>query len=67
MFVCLCRSVTDNQIRDAVLRGAVRMRDLNESLGVASVCGKCACVANQVRLKTLDECLGGRNMCRGAA
>jgi bacterioferritin-associated ferredoxin len=41
MYICLCRSITDKQIREAVKRGACSMRDLNAQLGVATQCGKC--------------------------
>lgn len=41
MYVCLCKGVTDTQIRDAVTDGASSMRDLRDRLDVASQCGKC--------------------------
>ncbi len=41
MYVCLCKGVTDRQIRKAVGEGASRMRDLRRDLGVCSECGKC--------------------------
>ncbi len=41
MYICLCKGVTDTQIRDAVTDGACSMRDLRERLDVASQCGKC--------------------------
>jgi len=53
MFVCLCNAVTDSQIRAAVCDGATRMRDLSDRLGVAADCGKCACLANEIRRTTL--------------
>jgi len=42
VYVCLCRCVTDKQIRQAVDEGAYRVRDLRQELGVAAKCGKCA-------------------------
>lgn len=42
MYVCLCKAVTDRQIREAVSSGALRMRDLRCALGVSSECGQCA-------------------------
>jgi bacterioferritin-associated ferredoxin len=42
MYICLCKSVTDHQIRDAVKHGATRMCDLRRELGVATGCGCCA-------------------------
>ena len=50
MYVCLCRAVTDKQIRQAVADGASNLRDLRTRLGVASQCGKCArCALGLVR------------------
>ena len=42
MYVCLCKGVSDKQIRNAVAEGACSMRDLREALDVANQCGKCA-------------------------
>lgn len=41
MYVCLCKGITDTQIRDAITDGACSMRDLRERLDVANQCGKC--------------------------
>ena len=43
MYVCVCKAVTDRQIREAVFDGARTLRDLRKQLGVASECGRCAC------------------------
>jgi bacterioferritin-associated ferredoxin len=51
MYVCICRSVTDRQIRAAVAAGAETLDDLRFDLGVATGCGKCASCAQEV----LDE------------
>jgi len=48
MYICICKDVTDRQIRDAIDQGARTMRDLNRQLNVASQCGKCACAAKQI-------------------
>ena len=42
MYVCLCKGITDNQIKDAINQGACSMRDLRNDLDVATQCGKCA-------------------------
>ncbi len=55
MYVCLCEGVTDGQIRDAIYDGCCSYRDVRASLGVASQCGKCACLAKQVVRDTLSE------------
>jgi len=55
MYVCLCQGVTDGQIREAIYDGCCSYRDVRETLGVASQCGKCACLAKQVVRETLGE------------
>lgn len=55
MYICLCKGVTDGQIRDAIYEGCCSYRDVRASLGVASQCGKCACLAKQVVRETLSE------------
>jgi bacterioferritin-associated ferredoxin len=41
MYVCICRQITDSQIREVCREGSSRMADIREKLGVASECGKC--------------------------
>lgn len=53
MYVCICKGVTENVIREAVTQGAERMRDLKDRLGVTEQCGICACHAKQ----TLEQAL----------
>ncbi len=48
MYVCLCKGITDSQIRKAVSEGAANLQDVSNRLGVASQCGQCACVAREV-------------------
>lgn len=55
MYVCVCKAVTDRQIRQAVELGARSLADLKESLGVATGCGKCAPCAREVLRAALEE------------
>ena len=48
MYVCICRQVTDHDIRDVCREGAVSLSDLREKLGVASECGKCGKLASTI-------------------
>lgn len=48
MYVCVCRPITENQIRLEVKNGACSMRELKQRLGVAACCGKCARYAYQI-------------------
>jgi bacterioferritin-associated ferredoxin len=41
MIVCVCKAVSDRQIRAAVKGGANCLRDLTRDLGVGTCCGKC--------------------------
>jgi len=51
MYVCICRAVTDREIRNAVEAGTRTVRGLRKQLGCAGQCGKCA---RQVR-EIMDE------------
>ncbi len=48
MYVCICKSVTDKQIRRAAARGVDNLLELREDLGVASGCGTCAGAAQEI-------------------
>jgi len=63
VYICICNSVTDRQIRDAVNQhGARRIGHLKKQLGACTQCGKCAAAAQQV----LDDCLTAkRNQTKG--
>ncbi len=41
MYVCLCHSVTEKQIAEAVDNGASCLDDLSSTLKVADSCGRC--------------------------
>lgn len=49
MYICICKSVTDGQIRKAVRdKGINSVRALREELGACDQCGKCAVEARQL-------------------
>lgn len=52
MYVCICRQITDHQIRDLCRGGASNLTDLQAKLGVASECGKCGKLAQSI----VNEC-----------
>jgi bacterioferritin-associated ferredoxin len=58
MYVCICKAVTDGQIRAAVEDGITSMSGLRQSLGCSGQCGKCAVHVKQVR----DEALGAMEL-----
>lgn len=55
MYICVCKGVTDSAIREAVHKGAGRMRDLKTCLGVSEQCGICACHAKEVLEQALMQ------------
>ena len=48
MIVCVCRRVSDHDIRRAASEGAVSLECLQRELGVAMQCGRCADCARRV-------------------
>lgn len=54
MYVCICHSITDKQIQNAVCNGASCLKSLQKTLPVATNCGACACFAKEVIDETLD-------------
>lgn len=41
MYVCICRQITDKQIRDLCSEGTVSIAEIRARLGVATDCGRC--------------------------
>lgn len=64
MYVCLCRNVTDKDIRHLVrTEGVTSMRDLRDQLGVSTQCGKCARCAKEVLQEAVSEMRTERRQC----
>lgn len=53
MYVCICNAVTDREIRGAVKLGARSLADLQDTLGVATCCGRCTDCACSVLAESL--------------
>jgi bacterioferritin-associated ferredoxin len=51
MYVCVCKAVTDKQIKLAIEEGACTRRQLYQCTGAGNVCGKCTSHIKQM----LDE------------
>lgn len=62
MFVCLCKSVTDHQIRDAVDMGVTTFEGMQSELNVSSVCGGCSCEVKKILQKKLKAELASHIM-----
>jgi bacterioferritin-associated ferredoxin len=48
MYVCLCRGITDRQIRGAVDQGACTLSQVRGMLSVADCCGRCLPMTRQI-------------------
>ena len=59
MYVCICKKVTDHQIRSAVLHHSVNdVRSLRHHIGACGQCGKCAGEAKNL----IKECKRERSI-----
>ena len=41
MYVCICKAVSDGEIKSAVAEGVTDLESLSEKLGVGTGCGTC--------------------------
>lgn len=48
MYVCVCRAISDRQIREVVDRGAKSLCEVQAYLPVASCCGTCEDTAREI-------------------
>ena len=56
MYICICKNVTDRQIRQAVYQQDVRsVRELRACLGACDQCGKCVRDARDIILGATSE------------
>lgn len=55
MYICICKAVSERQVRRAVGEGACTLKDLREITGLGSGCGKCVPQAYQYLREQLDR------------
>lgn len=55
MVVCLCRNITDSQIKEAVCGGASCLREVNMCFGDPVKCGKCGPYTKEIIRDTLKS------------
>ena len=53
MYVCLCKGITDTQIRAAIEDGANSFKEVRNTLGIASQCGKCGILSREIVRESL--------------
>ena len=42
MYICVCKAVTDKQVKQAIDNGACTRKQLYQCTGAGDVCGKCS-------------------------
>ncbi len=55
MYVCICKAVTESEIRCAVEDGACTVRALRKQLGCTGQCGKCKSQVREIKDAVLAE------------
>ena len=60
MFVCLCKAVTDHQIKEAVETGVSSFDDMQNHLSVGTACGGCTCEVKRIIEQKLKSELSSR-------
>ena len=55
MYVCLCKGITDAQIRAAIEDGANSFKKVRNTLGVANQCGKCGILTREILRESLRD------------
>jgi len=55
MYVCICKAVTDHEIRCAVQGGTRTVRGLRKQLGCTGQCGKCKQQVREIRDEVLAD------------
>ncbi|MFT6990370.1 MAG: bacterioferritin-associated ferredoxin [Paraglaciecola sp.] len=48
MLVCICRGITDKDIKNEIFEGASSFKAISKALGVGSCCGQCASFAKDL-------------------
>lgn len=54
MYVCICRQITDTQIREYCAGGHASLAQVRAELGLASDCGRCGKFAKQIIAETVS-------------
>lgn len=61
MYICICKGITDKDIRQAVMTGAGSYASVREQLGIASQCGMCARHTKDLVHDTLNQAQSNAN------
>ena len=56
MYVCICKGITDTQVRQAMASGATGLKDIVRSLGLAQDCAQCVNAAREVMASCKQAC-----------
>ena len=69
MFVCICKGVTDSQIRQTVTSCGGNLKAIRNELGVMTQCGKCAMQTRDIVRQAISDrdTQINENLCYSAA
>jgi bacterioferritin-associated ferredoxin len=62
MYICVCKAVTESDIKKAVREGANCMHHLEARLGISTQCGSCSCDAANCLEKVLGQEIGSATL-----
>ncbi|MEO1924800.1 MAG: (2Fe-2S)-binding protein [Gammaproteobacteria bacterium] len=62
MYVCICNSVTESDIKKAVKDGANCFHQLESKLGVSNQCGSCRCEVDTCLERSLEKQMGSSDL-----
>ena len=60
MYVCVCRAITERQLRQAVSEGVCTLKELRKELGITRECGQCTSCARQCLKEAQQGVVPGR-------
>jgi bacterioferritin-associated ferredoxin len=65
MYVCICRQITDSQIREFCRERSASLAQVQAELGLASDCGRCGKYARQI-IAEANPAMNAKAMCYAA-
>ena len=55
MLVCVCRGITDNDVKNEIFEGSSSFKTVASKLGLGGCCGQCVKYAKDLVSETLTE------------
>lgn len=55
MYICVCKAVTDSQLKTAIENGVCTRKKLTHCFGIGKACGKCNNHVNALLKQTIES------------